>query len=137
MTVNNASFDPHKYGSLLAQTLPAVIETEADNERMLEAVNQLMGQGEDGLAPEESKLLRLMVRLIEDFENTAYQIEPGPPYLTLRRLMEARGVRQKDLLPVFGSDGIASEVCNGKRGISKSQAKKLAAYFGVAADLFI
>ena len=130
-------FDPHKYGSLLAQTLPAVSSTEADNERMLEAVNQLMSPGEDRLAPEERKLLRLMVRLIEDFEANAYALEPGPPYLTLQRLMEARGVRQKDLLPIFGSDGIASEVCNGKRGISKTHAKKLAAYFGVPLDLLI
>ena len=136
MTVN-VTFDPHKYGFLLAQTLPAVIETEADNERMLEAVNQLMSKGEDRLAPEERKLLRLMVRLIEDFEAQAYRIEPGPPHLTLQRLMEARGVRQKDLLPIFGSDGIASEVCNGKRGISKTHAKKLAEYFGVPLDLLI
>ena len=90
----NASFDPRKYAVLLAQTLPAVSSTEADNERMLEAVNKLMSKGEDRLAPEERKLLRLMVRLIEDFEAQAYRIEPGPPYLTLQRLMEARGVRQ-------------------------------------------
>lgn len=133
----NVSVDPYKYGSLLAQTLPAVIESEADNERMLEAVNQLMSRGEARLAPEEHKLLRLMVCLIEDFESRAYPLEDGPPYLTLQRLMEVRGVRQKDLLPIFGSDGIASEVCNGKRSISKTHAKKLAAYFGVAADLFL
>ena len=36
----NTGFDPRKYGFLLAQTLPAVSSTEADNERMLEAVNQ-------------------------------------------------------------------------------------------------
>ncbi len=136
MIVNN-NFDPHKYGFLLAQTLPAVIETEADNERMLEVVNQLMSKGEDQIAPEEQTLLRLLVKLIEDFEARAYRVEPGPPYLTLQRLMEARGVRQKDLRDIFGSDGIASEVCNGKRGISKTHAKKLAAYFGVPVDLLI
>ena len=135
--IANAGFDPHKYGFLLAQTLPAVIETEADNERMLEAVNQLMSRGEENLIPEERKLLRLMVRLIEDYEAVAYPVADGPPYLTLQRLMTVRGVRQKDLLGIFGSDGMASEVCNGKRGISKTHAKKLAAYFGVPADLFL
>ena len=34
--------------------------------------------------------------------------------------------RQRDLLDVFGSRGIASEVVGGKRAISKAQAKKLA-----------
>jgi HTH-type transcriptional regulator/antitoxin HigA len=51
--------------------------------------------------------------------------------------MQARGVRQKDLLHIFKSDGIASEVINGKRSISKAQAKALAEFFDVSVDLFI
>jgi len=51
--------------------------------------------------------------------------------------MEARGVKQNHLWEVFGSKGIASEVLNGKRGISKTQARSLANYFHVPADLFI
>jgi HTH-type transcriptional regulator/antitoxin HigA len=50
--------------------------------------------------------------------------------------MEEHGLRQRDLLDVFGSRGIASEVVSGKRAISKSQAKKLAVLFHVPADLF-
>jgi len=38
---------------------------------------------------------------------------------------------------VFGTKGITSEVFHGKRSISKTQAKKLAAYFYVGAELFI
>jgi HTH-type transcriptional regulator / antitoxin HigA len=51
--------------------------------------------------------------------------------------MEEHGLRQRDLLEVFGSRGIASEVLSGKRAISKSQAKKLAELFHVPADLFL
>lgn len=51
--------------------------------------------------------------------------------------MAEHGLRQRDLLVVFGSSGIASEVVSGKRAISKSQAKKLATLFHVAADLFL
>ncbi|GAC1403196.1 MAG: hypothetical protein NVSMB56_18160 [Pyrinomonadaceae bacterium] len=40
----------------------------------------------------------------------------------------------KDL---FGSKGRASEAINGKRAISKAQAKALAEFFHVSADLFI
>jgi antitoxin component HigA of HigAB toxin-antitoxin module len=46
-------------------------------------------------------------------------------------------IRPCDLLEVFGSRGIASEVANGKRAISKAQAKKLAELFHVPADLFL
>ncbi len=38
---------------------------------------------------------------------------------------------------LFGSKGITSEVANGKRSISKAQAKKLAAFFHVSAELFL
>jgi HTH-type transcriptional regulator/antitoxin HigA len=51
--------------------------------------------------------------------------------------MEEHGLRQRHLLDVFGSRGVASEVVNGKRAISKAQAKKLAALFHVPADLFV
>jgi HTH-type transcriptional regulator/antitoxin HigA len=51
--------------------------------------------------------------------------------------MEAKGVKQSQLWDVFGSKGIASEVLNGKRGISKTHARALANYFHVPAELFI
>jgi len=55
----------------------------------------------------------------------------------LEVLMEDRGLRHKDIWPVFGNKGLASEVLNGKRAISKAQAKKLAEYFHVPVELFI
>ena len=51
--------------------------------------------------------------------------------------MASRGLKQRDLLDIFGSDGIASEVVNGKRNISRAHAKSLAEYFHVPVDLFI
>jgi HTH-type transcriptional regulator/antitoxin HigA len=45
---------------------------------------------------------------------------------------------QADLVRAgIGSSGIVSEIVNGKRQISKKQAKKLAGFFSVSADLFI
>ena len=55
----------------------------------------------------------------------------------LKYLMEENGLKQSDLLHIFGSSGIASEVVNGKRAISKTQAKKLAEHFKVSVELFI
>ena len=39
-------------------------------------------------------------------------------------------------LTIFGSQGVASEVLNGKRGISKAQAKALGEFFKVSPRLF-
>ena len=130
------SIDPTRYRKLLSQTMPVIIETEAENERMLKVIEKLMDKGED-LSPEEEKLLKLLVRLVEDFEEQFYHPREATPLEVLQHLMESREVKQTHLWEVFGSKGIASEVLNGKRGISKTHARALANYFHVSADLFI
>jgi HTH-type transcriptional regulator/antitoxin HigA len=117
--------------------MPVPVETEEDNERMLAAVGRLMEKGEENMSAEEGALLRLLSTLIEDFETNFYRPEDATPLEVLRHLMEERGERQSDLWELFGSKGVASEVLNGKRGISKAQAKKLGEHFRVPASLFI
>ena len=128
--------DPTRYKRLLSRTMPVVIESEEENERMLSVVEKLMDKGET-LSPEEEKLLKLFAKLIEDFEQRYYHPREAAPLEVLEHLMDARGVKQTHLWEVFGSKGVASEVLNGKRGISKTQARALADYFHVPADLFI
>ena len=103
---------------------------------MLAIVEKLMDKGEN-LSPEEEKLLKLFTRLIEDFERQYYGVQDAEPLQVLQHLMESRGVKPTHLWEVFGSKGVASEVLNGKRGISKTHARALAQYFHVPADLFI
>ena len=128
--------DPVRYRRLLSRTMPVVIETEEENGRMLAVVERLMKKGEN-LSVEEEKLLKLLVRLVQDFEERSYKPSEATPLEVLRHLMEARGVKQSQLWEIFGSKGIASEVLNGKRGISKTHARALANYFHVSADLFV
>ena len=128
--------DPRRYGRLLARVLPVRVETEEENNRMLLEAEKLIDKG-DRRTPEEDALLNLLVHLIEQFEHDFYQLGEATPHEVLRELMAARGLKQSDLLHIFKSKGVASEVVNGKRGISKAQAKALADYFHVPADLFI
>jgi HTH-type transcriptional regulator/antitoxin HigA len=128
--------DPKRYGRLLARKLPAVIRTEEENERLIAELEQLDNR-HDGLTPEEREYSELVTVLIEAFEDANYALEGSTPDSWLRSLMEEHGLRQRDLLGVFGSRGIASEVVSGKRAISKTQAKKLAELFHVPADLFL
>jgi len=134
-----ANVDKTKYGLLLMETLPSVISTEKELERLTEEVDRLMTKGikQGELGPEEERLLELLAVLIEDYEDEHYPIPELPPIETLKFLMEERALKQNDLLHVFGSSGIASEVMSGKRSISKAQAKKLAKFFKVSVELFI
>jgi HTH-type transcriptional regulator/antitoxin HigA len=128
--------DPKRYGRLLARNLPAVIRTEAENERLTEELADFDRRDEE-LTPEEREYSELLAVLIEAFEDANYGLEGSTPASRLRSLMEEHSLRQRDLLDVFGSRGIASEVVSGKRAISKAQAKKLAVLFHVPADLFL
>jgi len=135
--MNTVTTDTKEYARLLTRTLPAPIESEEDYERLLARAEELMERDEDDLSPGEGKLLDLLVTLIERYEERRYPPRVVSPHGVLQHLMEARGLTHKDVWPLFGSKGIASEVLNGKRAISKAQAKKLAAFFHVSAALFI
>jgi HTH-type transcriptional regulator/antitoxin HigA len=135
MTTN---YDPRAYGKLLVEYLPGVISTEEENERALEVAARLMKKGEKKLSPEESRLLDLLVALIEDFEQERYPIsDASDPVTALRELMREHELKQTDLTDVFGSQGTLSQVLNGKREISKSQARRLATRFRLPVDIFI
>jgi hypothetical protein len=54
-----------------------------------------------------------------------------------RRIGRSSHLSQADLVSIFGSRGRVSEVVNGKRAISKAQAKALGEFFKVSPELFI
>jgi HTH-type transcriptional regulator / antitoxin HigA len=135
MSTTIIELDAKAYGQLLGRTLPHVIHSHEECERL---TNELMrlDESEDHSA-EAKELAELLTVLIDEYEARRYAIRKASPRQILQHLMEARNLTQKDLWKAFGSKGITSEVFHGKRSISKAQAKKLAKFFHVSAALFI
>ena len=131
-----SKIDPQKYGKLLSHALPAIIKTEEENDRAILIVEKLLAK-ESKLSREESALLELLGKLISDFEEKFYRPREASPQEVLIEIMNARGMKQKDLAEVFGSKSRTSEAISGKREISKAQAKALAVFFNVSVELFI
>ncbi len=131
-----AKVNPKKYGRLLSSTLPTIIKTEEENDRAILIVEKLLAKGPK-LSFEESALLELLGKLIGDFEEKYYRPREASPREVLIEIMDARGLKQKDLTDVFGSKSRVSEVVSGKREISKAQARALAAFLNVSVELFI
>ena len=129
------TFSPDTYGSLLAQYQPKAITNEAENEKAIALAQAL--EHKENLTQEETTLLELLYVLIEQFENDNYPITEGSPLEILKHLMEENKIKQEELVGIIGSRGVVSEVVNGKRGISKNQAKALAQFFHVDVSLFI
>ncbi|PYV51179.1 MAG: transcriptional regulator [Acidobacteria bacterium] len=123
-----------EYATLLARTLPSVIHSEKENERYLALLEEL--DKKDKLSPAEQRLAELLTLLIENFEDNAYALKPAHPREILLELMKANSLKQKDMLDVFGTPSIVSEVLNGKRGLTIEHIKKLSRRFHVSPEVF-
>jgi antitoxin component HigA of HigAB toxin-antitoxin module len=118
MTTTTLELDKKTYGQLLGRVVPHVIHIEEECERL---TNELMRLDElTESSPEEKELAELLTVQIDEYKTRRYPIPKASPQQTLRYLMEARDLTQKDLWKVFGSKGVASEVFRGKRAISRN-----------------
>jgi HTH-type transcriptional regulator / antitoxin HigA len=129
------TFDSEVYSKLLSQSQPRVIKTEEENDRLLAVVEDLLSRPR--LTAEENALLELLVRLIEDFENQHYQLNVSTPLSRILHLLEAQDLKTDDLVSVFGSSELVSQVINGEVGVTQEQAEMLGKFFHIDASLFV
>ena len=131
-------FDRSQYTELLTQYQPKIIENEQEYRQTLTIVEYFVFKKDR--SPEELALYDLAIMLVKDYESKICPMDDWrtqSPTEMLQYLLETSGKRQADLVGIIGSSGIVSEVVNGKRAISKSQAKKLGEMFQVSPSLFI
>lgn len=83
-----------------------------------------------------ASLAARMGDVIAAYEAEHYPIAPAPAREVLRFLMQEHGLRQSDL-PEIGSQGVVSEILNGKRALNTRQIQALAQRFGVDARVFL
>lgn len=88
-------------------------------------------------SPAEETYLGALTDLVETYEAAHVAIPPTSGVDALRSLMEENGLSQADLVPLFGTASVVSEVLAGKRRLSLSHITRLAAHFGLPADVFI
>lgn len=122
------------YGALLAEIRPSVVHAEAQNKLYIRMLEELASK--ENTTPAERMLAELLTLLIEDFESKHYELENADPIDVIRHLIEENGLRQKDLVDVFGTESIISEVLNGKRALTTDYIKRLSARFSVSPVVF-
>ena len=83
-----------------------------------------------------SSLMEVVGNLIESYENDQEYIKTAEPISVLKELMGQHGLTQKDLVEV-GSQGVVSEILNGKRELNVRQIRSLATRFSVSPAVFI
>jgi HTH-type transcriptional regulator / antitoxin HigA len=132
-TMSTATARP-EYAALLARALPAVVHSEKENERLIAMLQEF--DAREKLSAAERSLAELLAVLIEKFEDEHYALKPARPVEVLRELMESNGLRQKDLLDVFGTRSIVSEVLAEKRSLTIEHIRRLSRRFRVSPEVF-
>ena len=100
--------------------------------RLDELIDEVGGDEEHPLA----SLMELISTLIENYENNHFREPIGDPLSSLKYLMAEHDLRQTDL-PEIGSQGIVSEILNGKRQLNVRQIKALSERFHVSPAVFM
>ena len=122
------------YADLLSQTQPEVIGSEEQNDRYIRILEDLTSR--ESVTGAEEKLIALLTLLVEEYEERTYPVAESTPVEMIRHLMEANDLRQKDLVDVFGTASIVSDVLNGKRDLAKEHIRRLSARFHVSPAVF-
>lgn len=113
---------------------PTPISSERQHEEYLAVLDKLSAK--ERPTKDEEQYAEVLMTLIEVYEEEHFPIPDASPLEVLRALMEANNLRQKDLLSIFGSEGIVSEVLHKKRELNKSHIEKLSKRFHVSPAAF-
>jgi HTH-type transcriptional regulator/antitoxin HigA len=122
------------YGALLKETQPQVIHSDQQNQMFIQLLERLSSL--EKVTPAQEKLIELITVLVEEYEGKHYPVPDAGPLDIIRHLMEQHSLRQKDLVDIFGTESIVSDVLNGKRDLTKDHIAKLSARFHVSPSVF-
>ena len=124
-----------EYTALLRKFSPKVIRTKEENEAYTQVLYDL-DRRSSTLTAAEKELAELLTLLIENFEAREYRLPRAKPLGALQFLMDQHNLKQKDLVDIFGTPSIVSEVLSGKRELNKDHIKRLSRRFHVSPELF-
>jgi len=112
------------------------IRNEREYNAAVKRLNELLDEiGEDEKHPLYS-LLDTLGTLVEAYEEELHPIPDSSGADVLRYLMEEHGLNQSSL-PEIGSQGVVSEILNGKRELNVRQIRTLAERFKVSTAVFV
>jgi HTH-type transcriptional regulator/antitoxin HigA len=123
-----------EYRALLMAYPPRPVENETELPQLEERIWELLAV--DSRTPAQEAYLTLLSGLVERWESEHVVIPPVTGVELVKALLLERGLRQKDLVPVFGTESIVSEVLSGKRELQAKHIEALADFFRVSPAVF-
>ena len=126
---------------ILKKSWPAVenylsIHNKRDYELAVNILNQLLDEVGDNEKHPLYGFLEVLGIIIEHYEAEHYDLEGASGVEAFKYLMQEHGLHQDDF-PEIGSQGVVSEILNGKRQLNVGQIQKLSNRFKVNPAVFL
>lgn len=113
-------------------------QTAANADKMQNLLDGLLLATEQETCPAAiHSLLDCISDWLQAYEASTLVLEESDPIELLQHLMQANGLKQRDLADIFGGQSVVSAVLRGNRSINAKQASRLGQYFGISAAAFI
>ena len=123
---------PTKY--LVKDEAPKIVSSPQQHQAYVSRLLDL--QGKAHRTAEETETAKLLVVLIADYEAKHFIVEKASGVEVLKELMDANGLRQKDLADDLGGESIVSLILKEKRQLNRQQMEKLSRRFHVSPAVF-
>lgn len=112
------------------------IRKEIDYEKALERIDVLMDLDQK-LGTPSSDELEILVLLVEKYEEKHWKIDTPDPIEAIKYRMQEMGLKQKDLIPLFGTKSKVSEVLNRKIGLSLTMISNISSKLHIPLEVLI
>jgi HTH-type transcriptional regulator/antitoxin HigA len=123
---------PAKY--LVKEEAPKIVSSPQQHQAYISRLVDL--QRKAHRTAEETETAKLLVVLIADYEAKHFIVEKASGVEVLKELMDANGLRQKDLADDLGGESIVSLILKEKRQLNRQQMEKLSQRFHVSPAVF-
>jgi len=120
---------------MIAKGAPRLIRNDEELEEYTAALFRLTAL--ESPSPSELEAMELLTLLVERYEREHFPVPAADPVSMVRFLIEKQGLTQRDLIPQFGSESAVSMFLAGRRKLTVGQIQKLAARFGLSAEVFL
>ena len=110
--------------------------SEAEYNRLVELLDEITDIVRDNETHPLAKMMDVIGVLVEDYEDEHIPETEGDTISVLKFLMEEHELKQVDLSEL-GSQGVVSEILNGKRDLNLRQIRALSERFKVPVSVFI
>ena len=125
---------PKTYNELLQAFPPRPIKSEEEMFATQKVIDSLIDCAP--LTPDEEDYLNLLGTLVYEYEQTQEPIPDIYGVDLLKVLMEERDLRQKDLVPIFKTESIVSDIMKKRRKLTTRHIQELAEFFHISPAAF-